>query len=93
MGVGAIVYVVLVEWAAYSGPGFPWLTPTSSDPRVLAPVRLCKRTGASSLPLTVTGFRAVRPGEATLSARLTPGWRALRAKTKPQPALDYVTVR
>lgn len=34
--VGAIVYVVLVEPAAYSGPGFPWLTPTSSDPSVLA---------------------------------------------------------
>jgi hypothetical protein len=57
--VGAIVYAVLVEPESDTdGPGFPWLTPRSSDPAVVAPVHLCKRTGASSLPLSVTGFRA-----------------------------------
>jgi hypothetical protein len=36
--VGAVVYVVLVEAEDYtSGPGFPWLTPTSSNQAVLAP--------------------------------------------------------
>ena len=91
--VGAVVYVVLVEWAQYSGPGFPWRTPASSHPGVLARVRLCKLTGASSLPLTVTGFRAVRPGTATVSAPLTRRWQALKRRPKPQPAVDFVTVR
>jgi hypothetical protein len=89
--VGAIVFVALVEAEEYDGPGFPWLAPTSSDSTVLAPVHLCARTGASSLALTVTGFRAVRPGEATLSAPLAPAWRSL--KLRPQPAVDWVTVR
>ncbi len=29
--VGAIVYDVLVESEGYAGPGFPWMTPRSSD--------------------------------------------------------------
>jgi hypothetical protein len=89
--VSAIVYVELVESASYpAGPGFPWLTPRSSDPSVLAPVHLCTRTGASSLALTVTGFRAIHPGTATLNAPLTPRWRSIR--TKPPRFLSSVTV-
>lgn len=89
--VGAIVYVVLVQSASYTaGPGFPWLTPRSSDLTVFAPLHLCKRTGASSLPLSVTGFRAVHPGTATLTAPLAPPWRSL--KTRPSSSRSSVTV-
>lgn len=89
--VGAIVYVVLVEADSFtSGPGFPWLTPKSSDRTVLAPVHLCKLTRASTLPRTVTGFRALHRGHATVTAPLTPRWRSF--KTRPQPARDSVTV-
>jgi hypothetical protein len=89
--VGAIVYVVLVEPESYaSKPGFPWVTPTSSDRIVLAPVHLCKLTGASTLSRTVTGFRALHRGHATVTALLTPRWRSFR--TKPQPTRDSVTV-
>jgi hypothetical protein len=90
--VGAIVYVVLVEPENDAGgPGFPWLTPTSSNRRVLAPVHLCKRTGSSSLPNTVTGFRARRHGKASVTARIARPWRAL--KTRPRPARAAVRVR
>jgi hypothetical protein len=90
--VGAIVYDVLVEPDEYSsGPGFPWVTPTSSDRSVLAQVRLCKSTAASSLALTVTGFRAEKRGAARLTAVLAPRWRSV--KRKPQPSLVRVTVR
>jgi hypothetical protein len=89
--VGAIVYDVQVEAAEYAGPGFPWLTPTSSDHAVLAPVRLCKSNGVSSLPVEVTAFRAKRRGIATLTALLAPPWRSI--KRKPQPSSDRVTVR
>jgi hypothetical protein len=89
--VGAIVYVALVEAEEYSsGPGFPWLTPVTSNRAVLVPVRLCKRTGASSLAVTVTGFRALRPGKAMLTAALAPRWRSLQ--TSPKPSLNRVTV-
>lgn len=90
--VGATVFVVLVEPEMYSiGPGFPWMTPTSSNPAVLTPIRLCKSVRLSTLPLTVTGFRAVRPGTATITASLSARWRT--RKTKPQPAIDHVTVK
>src|SRR5947199_3316430 len=50
--VGGLVYVVRVEPEKYSGArypaGFPWLGATSSDRRVLGPVRLCP-SGPSSL--------------------------------------------
>jgi hypothetical protein len=71
--VGAVVFDVLVESANENGPGFPWVTPISSDLSVLAPVHLCKRTGVSSLALTVTGFRARHVGTATLTALLSGG--------------------
>lgn len=95
--VGTIVYVVLVEAEEYEighvgaeSPGFPWLTPTSSDRTVLAPVHLCKQTVASSLASTVTGFRAPRRGSATLTAPLAPGWRT--GKIKPRAAADRVRI-
>lgn len=90
--VDATVYDVQVEAEEYTAsPGFPWLTPTSSDRAVLAPVRLCKSTRPSSLPVRVTAFRAKRRGSATLSAPLAPKWRLI--KLKPLPSLDRVVVR
>ena len=90
--VGAIVFDVQVEAAEYtSSPGFPWLKPTSSDLAVLAPVRLCKSTGVSSLPVRVTAFRAKRRGSATLAASLAPQWRSV--KLKPRPSSARITVR
>jgi hypothetical protein len=90
--VGATVYVALVEPEVYTNqPGFPWMTPSSTDHTVLAPEHLCKQSGASTLPIVVTGFRAVSPGKATIRAPLSKPWRS-RA-TKPQPAIDHVTVK
>jgi hypothetical protein len=79
---GDVVYAVLVEADEYTDhPGFPWQTPRSSQGRVLTAVRLCKETGASSLPVEVFGFRAVGKGAAALSAALTADWR--RAGKRP----------
>jgi hypothetical protein len=91
--VNAIVWVVLVEADKYTAhPGFPWVTPITSDRAVLAPVRLCKRTLVSSLPDKIRAFKALRPGTATLKARLAPGWPG-SIKPRLQPALNTVTVR
>lgn len=57
---------------------FPWETPRSSTLRVLAPVRTCALRGASSLAETVTAFRAVGVGSASLVAPLVPAWRSAR---------------
>jgi len=90
--VNAIVYIGLVEPEEYTThPGFPWLTPRTSARTVLAPVRLCKLT-ATSLPESLTAFKALRPGTATLTARLAPGWPG-SLKPRLQPAQDSVTVR
>lgn len=81
--VGAVVYVELVEAEKYlSGPGgkrpppllFPWGPARSSDPRVLRSVALCRRSGASTLPVAVYAFRARAPGVAVLSAAIVPDW-------------------
>jgi hypothetical protein len=78
---GVLVFVVLVEAAAYTTARyptvFPWLTPTSSNPPVLRPVPLCsaKNLPATTLPVRVAAFRARRPGRAYLSARLSKAWR------------------
>ena len=57
---------------------------------MLAPVRLCKSTGVSSLAVEVTAFRAERHGTATLVALLAPRWRSI--KLKPPPSVNRVTV-
>ncbi len=88
--VGATVYVELIETEGLDGPGLPWQKPSSSDRSVLAPVHLCN-PGPSSLPLTVTAFRAVHRGKATIIATLSPRWRSL--PNRPGPAMDHVTVK
>lgn len=91
---GRTVYVVLVESENLLQPGFPtvfpWQRPSSSNPNVLAPVRVCKSHSPSSLPLTTTAFRALKPGKATVAAAIAPQWRS-RAN-KPRPSVDHVIV-
>jgi hypothetical protein len=88
--VGAIVYVVLGVPEKYDEPrfprAFPWLAPSSSAPRVLAPVALCQRTGAATLRVKVAAFRAVRPGRAALLAPLSRPWRGLHTRLHPYRA-------
>jgi hypothetical protein len=89
---GAVVYDVLVEADDYiGGPGFPWLAPRSSNRAVLVPVTLCRGDTLSTLPVRVTGFRAVSRGTATLDAALVPRWRSI--KPRPAGSLNRVTVR
>lgn len=92
---GAIVYVGLAEPEKYLSPsypkGFPWRAPTSSSPRILAPVRLCKQTGASTLPVSLSAFRARSRGKATLSAPLKSRWRSHRTGLQPYRSTVIVT--
>ena len=91
--VNAIVYMALVEPEKYAThPGFPWLAPRTSARNVLAPVRFCKQTAFGGLPESLTAFKALHPGTATLTARLAKGWPG-SVKPSLQPALDNVTVR
>jgi hypothetical protein len=80
---GVVVYVALVEPEKYASEpypqSFPWLEPSSSNSRVLTSIPLCGHINVSSLPLTVTAFRAGRPGSATLLAPLAPAWRSKHA--------------
>jgi hypothetical protein len=74
-----MLWVELDESANYSAPSypasFPWLTPVSSDQKVLRPVLLCHNRNLYSLAVTITAFRAVGHGDAILLAKLAPAWR------------------
>ena len=61
--VGRVIFAVMVEdeQSASAAGSFPWVAPRSSDRRVLAPVRVCPRHGASTLAVNVAGFRATAP--------------------------------
>jgi hypothetical protein len=75
---GQIVYVELIEPAepGLTPSSFPWPTPKSSNPEVLLPVPICKYPELiTSEPVTVTAFRAVGPGTATISAPLERAWK------------------
>jgi len=92
---GAVVFVALVEPERYDTggypAGFPWAAPVSSDRGVLEPVRVCKPVRAYTLPLTVSAFRAMGTGSATLAAPLATGWRSARSGLDGYRAV--VTVR
>jgi hypothetical protein len=91
--VNAIVWVALVEADKYTAhPGFPWLKPTTSNRAVLAPVTQCKQTLVTSLPERISAFKALRPGRATVTARLAPGWPG-SIRPRLRLALSIVTVR
>ncbi len=81
---GAVVWVELVEPEADTilRTAFPWRTRASSDPRVISAVSLCKHFWVMSLPVTITAFRALRPGTATIDVALTSTWRG-RVDTAP----------
>jgi hypothetical protein len=81
--VGVFVYVELVEaekylsWPAGTKPPprvFPWAAARSSDPGVLRRVALCPSSGVSTLPIVVYAFRALTPGNATLTAPVAQAW-------------------
>jgi hypothetical protein len=75
--VGTIIYVGLVQCMTPGTPpqGFPWQGPQSSDRHVLAPLRMCPDHGSYSLNTSVSGFRAAKTGQASITAALTPAWR------------------
>jgi hypothetical protein len=78
---GQVLYVVLEE-PAEPGPvpnSFPWPTPTSSNPRILKRVPLCKHLDVSTVALTITAFRAIGTGTATVTAPLSRAWHPWEA--------------
>jgi hypothetical protein len=79
--VGSIFYVRLDEpvYPEQTPSSFPYLTPTSSMPKVLVRTPLCPSSGpASTLPVRTWAFRAARPGTAKLIAALAPAWRSVK---------------
>lgn len=78
---GKVLYVVLEEPAELGSvpTSFPWHTPKSSNPRVLKRVPLCKYLDVSTVALTVTAFRAIGAGTATVTAPLSRAWQRWQA--------------
>jgi hypothetical protein len=66
VAVGAVVFVVLVEPAAYTGRAYPTTFPSlsakSSSPSVLRPIPVCRSLYPATLSLIVAAFRANRAG-------------------------------
>jgi len=81
---GQVLYIVLDEPEETGTPptSFPWPTPTSSNFRVLTRVPLCKYLNVSAEALTVTAFRALRDGTATVTAPLSRAWQTWQANHK-----------
>lgn len=82
---GAIVFAVIVEPAKYATSTnprtFPWVRPTASGHGVLRAVPVCGTGGGmTTLPRTVTAFRASRTGQSTVTAALAPAWRAVAGR-------------
>jgi hypothetical protein len=75
---GTVIFAVVEDGELPPGPGdFAWRQTETAEPRVLVRVHLCKITGVTSVPESITGFRAVGQGTATLSAPLAAGWRQM----------------
>jgi hypothetical protein len=72
---GSVVFAVVEAGNVTGGPGFPWRQTETSDPRVLVRVHLCKITGPTTIPESITGFRAIGEGTAAMFAPLATGWR------------------
>jgi hypothetical protein len=91
--VGALIEVELVEPALPTGypSSFPWVTPRSTNAHVLVAVALCPHHSApSSLAVSITLFRAVHAGRATVSARVARAWQS--GRSWPRPFSARVTV-
>ena len=85
---GQVVYVTLVEPVEIgSAPSsFPWPTPRSSNAKVLVHVPICKHPPlVTSLAVTITAFRAVSAGTATVRAPLSRAWQKWQANPHQGP--------
>lgn len=85
---GQIVYVTLEEPAEIepAPSSFPWPTPRSSNTRVLVGVPICKYPELiTSEALTVTAFRAIGKGTATVTAPLSRAWQRWQANPHQLP--------
>ena len=70
---GTIVTVELWTGAPGEGQGWPWQPPVSSNQAVLVPMDLCPDSpNFTTVPLTLTPFKAVIPGRATITAPVLP---------------------
>lgn len=82
MDKGQVVYVTLEEPAEIepAPSSFPWPTPRSSNTKVLVQAPICKDPELiTSEALTVTAFRAVGAGTATVTAPLSRAWQKWQA--------------
>lgn len=99
LSVGASLVLALGEGERGPGEGtsrppstFPWATPSSSNAKVLQPVPLCPETRVYSLPVELAAFKAVRAGEATVTAPLVRAWQALSPRQRRGLHAEKVTV-
>lgn len=68
---GAVVTVQL--WTGEGAADWPWQEPVSSNDSVLARLPLCANPpNITTLPLTLTPFKAVSSGKATITASVKP---------------------
>jgi len=75
---GEVVYVELIEpeEIGTAPSSFPWPTPRSSNTKVLMQAPICKNPPLiTSVAVTVTAFRAVGAGAATVTAPLSRAWQ------------------
>lgn len=66
--------VVTVQLGTGEGaPEWPWKDPITSNASVLVPLPLCANPPAiTTIPVTLTPFKAVGPGKATITAEVKP---------------------
>jgi hypothetical protein len=68
---GSIVTVQL--WTGAGDLDWPWQEPVSSNSAVMASIPLCANPpNITTVPLTLTPFKAVAPGTATITASVKP---------------------
>jgi len=86
---GQVVYVMLEEPAEIepAPSSFPWPTPRSSNTAVLVRVPICKYPElVTTEAVTVTAFRAVGAGTATVTAPLSRAWQKWQASPHESPS-------
>jgi hypothetical protein len=105
LSVGASLVLALGESETYMSSGrpgevtsrppgalFPWATPFSSNRRVLQSVPLCPEPRVYSLSVKLAAFKAVRAGEATVTAPLVRSWQAVSPRQRRGLHAEKVTV-
>jgi hypothetical protein len=75
-------------------PVFPWATPFSSNEKVLQAVPLCPETRVynGQYALKLAAFKAVRDGQATVTAPLVRAWQALSPRQRRGLHAEKTTV-